>query len=344
MAKVLGAQNHPPIDSNKPVPSPPRKMAEVVRQAVPPPRHTPTSSSGGRGRAPTPVEDSSGNGLYMSRLEKFVPEGRDVDVAIMSASFLAMKFPPELAQAPFSVKQIKREGWYPSAIIVGPSDNPQWADQMMAAKAQSDIKFSKAHMSKARPRAVQPSPDRRRKEEELEARFRRISLGGSPSKSPSQSPMQQSPMQQKTPDQSFDSPPSVTVSSGGRERRNKRELEKTEGREMLTYDESGEEAMQLSSPTPVQKSKQANVRQTPAPVRVMKMQAGLGSGPRTQGGGGTPPEGDDDEVDVAGTSSGEKEDEEEEDPFALGDDAPPAPEERKVRGDESKGDEDAMPN
>jgi len=355
MAMNLGAQikrgQNSPINPPKPGPPFPPKIAEPVRQVVSPPRQPSASSRGGGVQAPTPVADSSENRLYMSRLEGVVGEGSEavaLGVDIMRDFFLIAKFPSELANARFSVRPLKREG-YPPAIIVGPPDNPHWADQMMAAKVQSRIKFCDVHMSKARSKRVQSSPGRSKEVEDLTADLRRLSvrgasqapMQGSPPARSSQSPMQQSPAVSRTPP---DSPLSGSVSSVGGEKR-KRGIGKEEGVTKLTYEESGGEAMQISSPPPVQKSKQANVGQTPALVREMKMQSGPGSGPPNQGRGNTLLEGDDDdEVGDAGASSVDKEDEEEEDPFALGDDAPSAPEEHKVREDEAKGDEDAMPN
>lgn len=259
MAKDLGAHflggQKSPMDSTKPDPPIPPKTAEPAKPVVPPPRHTPTSSFGGGAKAPSPVFDSSENKLYMSRL----PEGVAGDGDKLRKILSTLKFPRHLAQAPFSVRQIKKEG-VQACILVGDPDNPRWADEMVASKPQSSIRYTAIHMAKAYSKKVQSSPDRPKKVEELEAQFRRISLGGAsspPQDSPS--PMQRSPPDsssrspmQRSPAVSFDSPPSASMpSGGGGGRNNKRGWEKPQ---RLVFNGRGEVDIQLSSPSPDQNS------------------------------------------------------------------------------------------
>ena len=111
----------------------------------------------------------------------------------------------------------------------------------------------------------------------------------------------------------------------------------------LNYEGSGVEGMQLCSPLPVHRGKQANVGLTPAPIKQLKMQSGQGSGPPPQGGGVSPPLPEGGEVDDAAgkSSTGEQVAVEQGDFDAA---IPSTPAGAKVRGEESKGGEDDTPN
>lgn len=330
MAKILGAQNNSPMHTPKPVPSLPPKNAEPVRQVAPPPRRAPNSSFGGGGNAPSSGADSWKNKLYMSQL----PEGVNESPELMKQVLEALKFPPHLTDVNIRVLKLRKEG-VQACWLVGPSDNPQWADQMMAFKPQSSIRDSRIHMGKANPpKRVQLSPGRPQRVESLAAKLSKISLGGA-------SPAPHSPMQH-SPSNPFESPPPASGSSEGGERR-KRGWEKPEGQTKLTFDVHGGEGMQISSPPAVHREKQANVGMTPAPIRAMRMQSGQGSEPPSQvGRGGTPePEGGDVDSAARSNPTGEGMAVDHVDFDAV---VPPTPAVEKVRDDETKGGENDTPN
>lgn len=286
MAEKLGAQFSGGQTTAKPESPPPPKNAEATRPVVPPPRRPQTFSFKGADSAPSSSSDNSENKVYMSKL----PEGVKGDIDLMKEVLNTLKFPPLLVQAVRFIRPIMKEG-VQSCFLVGPLDNPQWADQMLAAKRQSAIKDSVIHMGKARPqKPMQQSPGRPQRVEDLTARLNRISLGGGSPRS-AQSPQSQSPTA------SFGSPFSVVVQSGGGDSR-KRGLDKQEGQRRLDFEGAEKESMVLSSPSPNRKPKLPNVGQTPAEIRVRK-QSGQGGGTAAQGGGAPNPNrnggGDDDD-------------------------------------------------
>lgn len=352
MAMNLGAQirrgQNSPSNPPKPGPPLPPKIAEPVRQVVSPPRQPPASSWGGGRQAPTSAIGSSENKLYMSKL----PPGAIEDAAKMRRILVELQFPPNLSQVPFGVLKMRKEG-VQACILVGPTNYPQWADQMIAYKPHSSIRESEIHMSKAKPRSVVHSPGRAQRREDLAARLNNIALGVEPPTQASHSPRQRSPAEpssrspmQQSPTAPSDSSLSGSVSSGAGGTRKRGPPPKREGQTRLEFDEGGGENMQISSPSPVRRSKVSNSGPTPALMREQKRLIGQGSESSALEGGGASLalEGDVEVVDAGGSSMDNEEEEEEEDPFALGDAAPPATEENKVRGDETKGDGDVMPN
>ena len=340
-AHFLGDQKLP--NSTKPAPPLPPKIAEPVRPVVPPPRHAPTSPSGGGGNAPRSFANSSGNNIYMSRLPKGVNESIDR----MKQVLTTLKFAPHLVEGIRFVRKIRKEG-VEACILGGPLDNPHWADQVVEYKRQSVIRDTTIHMDRAQPKTVQlDSPGRPHRVEDLSAKLDRISLSDGSPPPTSQSPMNRSPVE------TFESPFSVSVKSGGGDNR-KRGYEKREGQQRLVYSGAEGEGMVLSSPSPNHRSKSANVGPTPAPMKEKNRQSTQGTGPPTPtpksdggdvDGGGRGSTGEDaGEVGDTGRSSTPMEGEEQEDPFALNDAAPSGSAKGKVRGGEKKGNEEAAPN
>lgn len=331
MARNLGAQINSPMTSTKPAPPSPPKTAEPVRQVVPPPLRPPTSSFGGGGNAPGSFADSSVNSIYMSNL----PEGVSGNPALVRELLLTLGFPPNLVkQVPFIVRQFRREGAPQACFLVGPSDYPGWADAVLESKPDSYIKYTQIHMAKATPKRKQDSPGRRQRVADIAAEISKISGGGAASPKGSPFHMQQSP--------AASPPPRSQLAEGGDGR--KRGIGKVEGQVVLTYRENGEEDMQVDSTPSAHRTKQANNGQTPAPIRGMRLRAMLGhaTGSPAHGGGGSLPVHAGDEVDVAGGSPSNKE--AATDQVELDDAIPATPAKGEVRGDESKGDEVAMPN
>jgi hypothetical protein len=263
MAKGLGARisggQTSTFNTAKPVPPPHPKTAEPPRKVVPPPRRPQTTSFGGGGTAPRSSAVSSENKIYMSQR----PPGVSGDLNKVKAVLIeALNFSVDLVEPIRHIRQIKKEG-VQACILVGPVENPGWADQMLEAKPQSLIKHSTIHMARANPRPVQQSPDRSHQVEAVTAMLNRISVGDEIPPPPPQSPHS-----------SLDSPFSGSVQSGGGGNR-KRGFGKQEGQQKLSFEGAEVVDMDLGSPALVRKSKQPNVGQTPATVRAGK-QSGQG--------------------------------------------------------------------
>ena len=256
----MGAQLCATEKTDQPeVPLPP-KTAEPVRPVVPPPRHVKVAPPSAGGAVPSSPNDRSANTIYLSRL---LP-GVNSDLNKICLILKELKFPHDLIQSITRVRPMQR-GLNNACFLVGPADNQQWADQMIAAKWQSDIRYSNIHMDFARSKPRMPdSPSRLGKVEKLSALFTEIALGGvSPPPPPRSSP--------PSPD---GSPSSKSVQSGGGENR-KRGFEVQEGKQRLAFEEEGDN-MLLSPDKP--KLKLPNTNPTPGPVRKHKESV--------QGGGG----------------------------------------------------------
>lgn len=245
--------------------------------------------------------------------------------ALVRELLLTLGFPPNLVkQVPFIVRQFRREGAPQACFLVGPSDYPGWAEAVLESKPDSYIKYTQIHMAKATPKRKQDSPGRRQRVADIAAEISKISGGGAASPKGSPFHMQQSP--------AASPPPRSQLAEGGDGR--KRGIGKVEGQVVLTYREKGgEEDMQVDSTPSAHRIKQANNGQTPAPIRGMRLRAMLGRSLPVHAG---------DEVDVAGGSPSNKE--AATDQVELDDAIPATPAKGEVRGDESKGDEVAMPN
>lgn len=179
-AQTLGGESFSAQNKKPDIPLPP-KLIEPVRPAPPPPRRVVFSSLGVENRPKNSPVNRSANTLYISNLE----EGVNTNMKMLTKSLEELGFPQELLEEadklslrPLPEKNKAGERRKPACFLEGPPSNPKWAEQMLAAKGESRIRYSLIHMAMADPKPRQPeSPGRDRKVKEVTARLQRISLG-----------------------------------------------------------------------------------------------------------------------------------------------------------------------
>lgn len=135
---------------------PPRTVQPPLRPQGPPPE--PPARPVAHGELPPEVREA--NTLYMSKLPVDTTTGEPIQVttgAEVLAILRKLEFPAALLETQITV----RVGNYGAYFIVGPSDNPEWADQIIAHKRQSRIYDSDIHLAYAKKKRAFIRPERK---------------------------------------------------------------------------------------------------------------------------------------------------------------------------------------